>query len=201
MSAVSLIESISTFLRCESTCSSLQTRHRHLAVSAGDACRYPADIVPFAAIIPSDPTVEIIRLCGANTPKMVALTNLAFPGLFRIRTHEMGSYYGVRSEGQLNATGGERLALDGYSEISGVCTHPARRGKALAANVIWQLVRDHLREGLVSWLHVSSENRRASTSTSGWGSRWSAESPSIKSLATFRGRLLWCLRWKSPSRC
>jgi predicted GNAT family acetyltransferase len=57
--------------------------------------------------------------------------------------------------------GGERLALDGYSEISGVCTHPAHRGKGFAANLIWQLVRNHRREGLVSWLHVSSENRRA----------------------------------------
>jgi predicted GNAT family acetyltransferase len=53
------------------------------------------------------------------------------------------------------------LALDGYSEISGVCTHPAHRGKGFAANLIWQLVRNHRREGLVSWLHVSSENRRA----------------------------------------
>ena len=93
MGAVSLIESVSTFLGCETTRSSLQTKHRHLAVSAGDACRYPAGIAPFAAIIPSDPKAEIIRLCGANAPEMVALTNLAFPGLFRIRTHEMGSFY------------------------------------------------------------------------------------------------------------
>ncbi len=28
----------------------LQTKHRHLAVSEGDACRYPAEVVPFAAV-------------------------------------------------------------------------------------------------------------------------------------------------------
>ena len=190
----------------------LQTRHRHLALSAGDACRYPGDITPFAAvavpsaaarqqlqsliapgepvwlvggdykevpefsleatletlqmvlpkeIIPPDPTIEIVRLSAENAPEMVALTNLAFPGFFRERTHEMGSYYGVRSDGQLIAMGGERLALDSYTEISGVCTHPGHRGKGLAANLIWQLVRNHSREGLVSWLHVSRENRRA----------------------------------------
>ena len=35
----------------------------------------------------------------------------------------MGSYYGVRScTGELLAMGGERLQLDGYSEISALCS-------------------------------------------------------------------------------
>jgi predicted GNAT family acetyltransferase len=50
---------------------------------------------------------------------------------------------------------------EGYSEISGVCTHPAHRGKGYAANLTWQLVRDHRREGVVSWLHVTSTNLHA----------------------------------------
>jgi len=190
----------------------LHTKHRHLAVSAGDACRYPAEVVPFAAVAaptsvalrqlhslltpgesvwligenyprlpelrfeetldclqlilpeavaPPDPTIEIVRLSDANAAEMVALTDLAFPGFFRIRTCEMGSYYGVRSDGELIAMGGERLMLEGYSEISGVCTHPAHRGKGLAASLIWRLVQDHRRDGLVSWLHVAAANRRA----------------------------------------
>jgi predicted GNAT family acetyltransferase len=73
----------------------------------------------------------------------------------------MGAYYGVRSEGELIAMGGERLVLEGYSEISGICTHPAHRGKSLAASLIWQLVRNHRRDGIVSWLHVSATNQRA----------------------------------------
>ncbi len=202
----------------------LQTKHRHFAVCAGDACRYPSDVAPFAAvsepsqkalqqlhsllrpgesvwlvgdhsaqsyaqspelsfvetldclqmmlpetITPIDPppeqTFEIIQLSKANAPEMVALTDIAFPGFFRQRTCEMGSYYGVRpdarSGGELIAMAGERLVLDGYPEISGVCTHPAHRGKGLASSLIWQLVRDHRRHGLVSWLHVGSENLRA----------------------------------------
>ncbi len=51
----------------------------------------------------------------------------------------MGSYYGVRSNGELVVMGGERLRLEGYPEISGVCTHPAHRGRGLAASLIWQL--------------------------------------------------------------
>jgi GNAT superfamily N-acetyltransferase len=190
----------------------LQTRHCHLAVSAGQACRYPAEVAPFAAVAapssvaleelhsllapgestwlvgegyphvrgilfegtleclqmvlpeevaPPDPTIETIRLSAANAAEMVALTDLAFPGFFRKRTCEMGSYYGVRSDGELIAMGGERLSLDGYSEVSGVCTHPAHRGKGLAASLIWQLARNHRRDGLVSFLHVSSTNHHA----------------------------------------
>jgi len=190
----------------------LQTKHRHFAVSVGDACRYPADVAPFAAVAapttvalqqlhsllapgepvwligerypavpelnfegtmeclqmvlpetvtPAGPTNEIVRLSNANAPAMVALTTIAFPGFFRSRTSEMGSYYGIRSDGELIAMGGERLRLDGYAEISGVCTHPAHRGKGLAASLIWQLARTHRRDGLVSWLHVGGENHRA----------------------------------------
>src|SRR5258708_2246219 len=140
----------------------LQTKHRHFAVSAGDACRYPADVAPFAAVAapttvalqqlhsllapgesvwligesypvlpetvtPAGPADEIVRLSNANAPEMVALTNIAFPGFFRNRTSEMGSYYGIRSHGELIAMGGERLTPEGYPEISGVCTHPAHR--------------------------------------------------------------------------
>jgi ribosomal protein S18 acetylase RimI-like enzyme len=190
----------------------LRTKHRHLAVFEGDACRYPAEVVPFAAVaaptsdalhelhsllapgefvwligenyphvpelrfaekleclqmmlpaevVAPDPAIKIASLSDANAAEMVALTDLAFPGFFRIRTCEMGSYYGVRSDGELIAMGGERLMLEGYSEISGVCTHPAHRGKGLAASLIWKLVHDHRRDGIVSWLHVAAANRRA----------------------------------------
>ena len=59
----------------------------------------------------------------------------------------MGSYYGVRSDGELKAMGGERLMLDGYAEISGVCTHPSHRGQGLAARLIWHLARSHRLDG------------------------------------------------------
>jgi ribosomal protein S18 acetylase RimI-like enzyme len=190
----------------------LQTKHRHLAVRAGDVCRYPAEVAPFVAvgvpssgalrelhlllapgestwligdncprvpelvfeetmevlqmvlpeeITPPAPTLELVSLSEENAAEMVTLTNLAFPGFFRKRTCEMGAYYGVRSEDELIAMGGERLVLEGYSEISGICTHPAHRGKGLAASLIWQLARNHRRDGIVSWLHVAASNHRA----------------------------------------
>jgi ribosomal protein S18 acetylase RimI-like enzyme len=194
----------------------LQSQHRHFAQSAGDACRYPADVAPFAAVaqptaaaglrqlhsllapgefvwlvgdtypripelssheileclqmvwpaevpVPDATAVseKIVPLSNANASEMVALTDIAFPGFFRPRTCAMGTYFGVRAAGELIAMSGERLKLDGYSEISGVCTHPAHRGQGLAAALIWQVVRHQRKEGVVSFLHVSASNRRA----------------------------------------
>jgi ribosomal protein S18 acetylase RimI-like enzyme len=110
---------------------------------------------------PPELAQNIVPLSSADAPAMVSLTDLAFPGFFRIRTCEMGSYYGIYSEGELIAMGGERLKLDGYAEISGVCTHPAHRGNGFAASLIWHLAQKHRREGVVPWLHVSSTNQNA----------------------------------------
>src|SRR4029077_20021784 len=103
----------------------------------------------------------IASLSDANATEMVALTDLAFPGFFRRRTCQMGSYYGVRSDSELIAMGGERLMLEGYSEISGVCTYPAHRRKGLAASLIWRLARDHRRGGLWHWVPSHAAHRRA----------------------------------------
>jgi len=67
----------------------------------------------------------------------------------------------VRSSGELIAMGGERLVFPGYAEISAVCTHPAQRGKGYAEALIWHLIREHRRLGIVSWLHVGSANHNA----------------------------------------
>ena len=191
----------------------LGTKHRHFAVSKGQARRYPADVVPFVAVaepsvealewlysllvpgeqvwiaeakfsewpelawetsidclqmvlpeeipVPPDAPVEMASLSCADAAGMVALTDLAFPGFFRVKTCEMGRYYGVRANGELVSMSGERIMLDGYPEVSGVCTHPGHRGKGYAAALMWQVIRDHRRDGLVSWLHVSEGNRHA----------------------------------------
>jgi ribosomal protein S18 acetylase RimI-like enzyme len=189
----------------------LQGPHRHLAIGDGDACRYPADVSPFAAVgAPTEPAFEALRellvpdesvwivdpgqigrglavverldcvqmvwaaesppssesphvvpLSAADAQAMVALTDVAFPGFFRAATYRMGSYCGIRVDGELVAMGGERLQLDGYPELSGICTHPAHRGRGLATDVIRHLVRAQRRDGLRPWLHVGAQNTRA----------------------------------------
>jgi predicted GNAT family acetyltransferase len=73
----------------------------------------------------------------------------------------MGSYAGIRRDGRLIAMAGERLRLEGYPELSGICTHPQHRGQGLAAGLIGHRVQAHRRAGLTSWLHVSAANTTA----------------------------------------
>jgi ribosomal protein S18 acetylase RimI-like enzyme len=103
----------------------------------------------------------IERLTAVNGPEMVALTDVAFPDFFRSRTYLMGSYWGIRSEEQLIAMAGERLALPGLREISAVCTHPQHTGRGHAARLIRHVLAEHSAAGLRSFLHVSDANERA----------------------------------------
>ena len=82
------------------------------------------------------PSAGIASLAGENAREMVALTDVAFPGFFRPRTCDMGAYFGIRVDGILVSMGGERLMLDGYPEISGICTHPSHRGRGFAESII-----------------------------------------------------------------
>lgn len=75
---------------------------------------------------------DIIRLTDADAPEMLALARLTEPGPFLARTHVMGAFLGIRIDGRLVAMAGERFRFPGYTEVSGVCTHPDFRGRGLA---------------------------------------------------------------------
>jgi predicted GNAT family acetyltransferase len=83
--------------------------------------------------VPAPATHEdIIELRDADAPEMLALAKLTEPGPFLARTHTMGRFIGVRIGGRLAAMAGERFRFPGYTELSGVCTHPDFRGRGLA---------------------------------------------------------------------
>ena len=194
---------------------SLRGPHRHMAIDGVHACRYPADVTPFAALAepsaaalrhlrrlltPADsvwivdggqpripelsveenlqclqmvlppkaplpapaPALEIMPLGASQAAEMVALTDVAFPGFFRSGTHRMGCYFGMRAAGgRLIAMAGERLRLEGYPEMSGICTHPQHRGQGLARHLILHLAALHRRQKLISWLQVGAANTNA----------------------------------------
>lgn len=194
----------------------LTTEHAHLAIRQGNACRYPADIAPFAGvgeaseaalydlrellqpgeqlwvavdelpqiegltirqeqtiwqmILPpmeveaaAEAAAEGIVLTGDHSEAMVNLTARAFPGYFRPRTYLLGSYYGVfdTEDHSLIAMAGERFAVPGWTEISGVCTHPDHTGQGYAGRLMRRLMANHAKRGQRSFLHVSEGNSRA----------------------------------------
>ncbi|SIO38554.1 FR47-like protein [Singulisphaera sp. GP187] len=96
-----------------------------------------------------------------DVPDMLDLTARVFPGYFRPRTIELGTYVGVRREGRLIAMAGQRMGLASHCEISGICTHPDHRGQGHARRLVTTLVDAIFREGRVPFLHVDGENKGA----------------------------------------
>ena len=187
------------------------TQHAGLALTADGAARYPATIVPFAAVgepsaraanqltsliddaesvfvvsvapepppgwqlEPKKPVMQMVcsrrvpdragppvkTMTAAEVPDMIALTDLVFPGFFRSRTLEMGSYLGIYDGPRLAAMAGERMRLDGFQELSAVCTHPAYTGRGYAQRLLAILCNSAFDRGFTPFLHVYADNERA----------------------------------------
>ncbi|MEV4349307.1 GNAT family N-acetyltransferase [Actinoplanes sp. NPDC049596] len=107
----------------------------------------------------ADPQVEVLG--SRDLPAMVELLHLSPPGgPFEKRTHEMGSYLGLRDGGRLVAMAGERFRVDGWTEISSVTTHPGFRRRGLATRLVQTLVESIHARGELAFLHTSNEHAR-----------------------------------------
>jgi len=114
------------------------------------------------AIVPaSTPDIEITELTDADGPRMLALAALTEPGPFFARTHQLGRFVGVVRDGVLVAMAGERMKLPGYTEVSGVCTHPDHRGRGYAAALIRIVAARILARGETPFLHAYASNTAA----------------------------------------
>jgi len=113
------------------------------------------------AVTPQAAPMEFRELHEPDVDAMLELTALVFPGYFRRGTLRMGRYLGVFADGVLVAMAGERMCLRGYREISAVCTRPGFTGRGYAGALVCILAQSIIDQGLVPFLHVSPENRRA----------------------------------------
>lgn len=94
----------------------------------------------------------------ADAPEMLALATLTAPGPFFERTHRLGDFIGVRIDGRLVAMAGERMKPDGFTEVSGVCTHPDHRGRGYAGALMRVVTRRILERGEQAFLHAYAAN-------------------------------------------
>lgn len=113
-------------------------------------------------VLPQElPGPDAIAMTAAQSDDMLALTALVFPGFFRPRTLEMGEYLGIYVGNRLAAMAGERMRLDGFQELSAVCTHPGYTGRGYAQRLLSLLCRRAFERGFTPFLHVYADNARA----------------------------------------
>jgi predicted GNAT family acetyltransferase len=109
--------------------------------------------------VTADPRIEPLTV--DDTPAMLALATLTKPGPFAARTYMLGDFVGIKQHGVLVAMAGERLKQDGYTEVSGVCTHPDARGRGFARSLSAHVARNIVERGETPYLHAFATNTAA----------------------------------------
>jgi len=102
-----------------------------------------------------------VPLDESDAEEMFALATLTQPGPYLRNTNRLGRFWGVKEDGKLVAMAGEGLKVDGFVEVSGVCTHPNYRGRGLARMLIGAVAARILADGEVPILHALADNASA----------------------------------------
>jgi predicted GNAT family acetyltransferase len=108
-----------------------------------------------------DPAFVPAALTEDDAAQMLALARLTKPGPFASRTHRLGQFIGVKLDGRLVAMAGERMKPDGFTEVSGVCTHPEFRGRGYASALMRIVAGRILERGQTPFLHAYETNSGA----------------------------------------
>jgi predicted GNAT family acetyltransferase len=103
----------------------------------------------------------ILVLGDADAGEMLALAKLTEPGPFLPRTHTMGRFVGIRVDGHLVAMAGERMRFPGFTEVSGVCTHPDFRGHGFGRRLSSVVAHAIQQRGEQPFLHAWASNTAA----------------------------------------
>ena len=111
--------------------------------------------------VPVRLTENIKPLDKTHWEEMYALVSEVFPGYYLPGTAVMGDYFGIFKEDKLVAMAGERLCMDGLTEISAVVTHPEYGGRRYAQQLVTHLNDKNLDAGISPFLHTGSRNERA----------------------------------------
>ena len=108
-------------------------------------------------------TSEQIRLLTTSKEDadLSSLVNLVQPGYFRQSTMRLGNYYGIYQNNQLVAAAGERMKMDGFTELSAIVTHPQYRGRGYARQLLTHITRNIFSEHKIPYLHVAESNSDA----------------------------------------
>jgi ribosomal protein S18 acetylase RimI-like enzyme len=104
---------------------------------------------------------SISRLTTNDKEAMFNLINKVQPGYYELETYQLGNYVGIWQQDTLVAIAGERMRMNGLTEISAICTDPAFTGRKYAQQLIAALCEHNLQQGITPFLHVLETNERA----------------------------------------
>jgi predicted GNAT family acetyltransferase len=107
----------------------------------------------------SDERIE--RLTDADASEMLELATLTKPGPFTLRAQALGEFFGVKIDGRLIAMAGELMKTDGFTEVSGVCTHPDFQGRGFGKLLSVFVAHRVLDRGETPFLHAFATNTAA----------------------------------------
>ncbi|MET9556169.1 GNAT family N-acetyltransferase [Streptomyces sp. NPDC006645] len=107
------------------------------------------------------PDEEAVVLGVADVPEMLDLVERTRPGPFRPRTVELGTYLGIRRDGELVAMAGERMRPHGWAEISAVCTAPEFRGQGMGARLVLAVAAGIKDRGESVFIQAAADNINA----------------------------------------
>jgi hypothetical protein len=139
-------------------------------IEAGDPVLPPESVIRSQAagvqmvagsLNPGGRDVSFEHLGETDAPAMLALATLTVPGPFFAKTHRLGDFIGVKVGGRLVAMAGERMKPDGFTEVSGVCTHPDFRGRGYAGALMRVVTQRILERGEQAFLHAYATNTAA----------------------------------------
>jgi ribosomal protein S18 acetylase RimI-like enzyme len=115
-------------------------------------CHKPVSLKITAAIEPLNET---------DDDDIISLINKTLPGYYLRGTRLMGDYFGIRVNGELIAMTGERMRMNGLTEISAVVTHPQHTGRGYAQQLVAYTSNKNFDTGIIPFLHTAATNERA----------------------------------------
>jgi ribosomal protein S18 acetylase RimI-like enzyme len=134
-----------------------------IALSDKFAKAVEAKVVQMIAVRRADPIPDarIEKLTNADAEEMLALATLTKPGPFTLRAAALGEFFGIKIDGRLAAMAGERMKQPGFSELSGVCSHPDFRGASLGKIMSLHVTNRIFARGETPYLHAYTTNAAA----------------------------------------
>ena len=103
---------------------------------------------------------EIIPLNGQYEDELFAFMQRFYPSFFKRKTILLGDYFGIFKENELIAVTGERMQMDGYTEVSAVVTHTDHLGKGYAKQLVTHTANNIFRKNKIPFLHTNADSAK-----------------------------------------